>query len=221
MNVYAPTPGFADRRPHPRALVLIVAGHAALIAAVMAAKMDLPQRILDGPLVVRLIPLDPPPPAEPQQQTQAAAQPSPSRPQVEVPVLLPNPTNLDTAPNLTPIPLPSFPSLPTAEPGQSGTPVLPEPVRTGPRFATPASQVRPPYPESRRQLAEEAVLKLRLSIDERGRITAVESLGNADPAFLQSARRHIIAHWRYKPAMEGERPVASSTVITLRFELDD
>ena len=35
-----------------------------------------------------------------------------------------------------------------------------------------------------------------------------------------AARRHLIAHWRYKPASEDGRAVASSTVITLRFQLD-
>jgi periplasmic protein TonB len=67
---------------------------------------------------------------------------------------------------------------------------------------------------------EEAVLRLRLSIDERGRVVAVEPLGRADPAFLAAARRHILRAWRYQPAMEGDRAIASSTVITLKFELD-
>jgi protein TonB len=221
MNVYASTPGFADRRPHPRTLVLIIAGHAALIAAVMAAKMDLPQRILNRPIVVDLIPVDEPPPPEPQPQHDPVAQPIPSQPMAEVPIPLPPQPSIDTMPTLTPIPLPSLPSLPGVEPSGSGTQAVPEPVRTGPRFATPASELRPPYPEAKRRLEEEAVLKLRLSIDPRGRITAVEPVGSADPAFLQSARRHIIAHWRYKPATEDGRAMASSTVITLRFELDD
>ena len=36
----------------------------------------------------------------------------------------------------------------------------------------------------------------------------------------EAARRHLLAHWRYKPASEDGRPAASSTVITLRFQLD-
>lgn len=221
MTVYAPTPGFADHRPHPRTLVLIVAGHAALIAAVMAAKTDIPQRIFNRPTVVELIPLDKPPPDQPQPQPQPrdqATQPLPNQPLREV--QLPTPTHdvIATTPMLSEIPLANGPVI---EPVGPVTATTPQPVRTGPRFATPASELRPPYPESKRRLEEEAVLKLRLSIDDRGRITAVEPVGNADPAFLQSARRHIIAHWRYKPAMEGDRAVASSTVITLRFELDD
>jgi protein TonB len=96
---------------------------------------------------------------------------------------------------------------------------VPAPVRVGPRFATPADAVRPPYPASKIESDDEAVLKLKLSIDPRGRVVAVEPVGRADPAFLAAARRHLIAHWRYKPATEDGRAIASSTVITLRFEL--
>jgi protein TonB len=45
-------------------------------------------------------------------------------------------------------------------------------------------------------------------------------VGQADRAFLEAARRHLIANWRYKPASEGGRAVATSTVITLRFQLE-
>lgn len=49
---------------------------------------------------------------------------------------------------------------------------------------------------------------------------AIDPVGGADPVFLDAARRHILARWRYKPATEDGRAVASSTVITLRFELE-
>ena len=51
------------------------------------------------------------------------------------------------------------------------------------------------------------MLKLRLSIDHRGRVVAVEPVGRADRAFLAAARRHLIAKWRYKPATEDGRAV--------------
>jgi len=38
--------------------------------------------------------------------------------------------------------------------------------------------------------------------------------------FLEAARRHLIAHWRYRPASEDGRAIASTAVITLRFQLD-
>jgi protein TonB len=106
-------------------------------------------------------------------------------------------------------------------------PLLPPPtipaevVRVGARATTPPDLLRPPYPESKRRTEEEAVLRLRLSIDPRGRVTAVEPVGAADPAFLASARAHLIRNWRYKPATEDGRAVASTLIITLRFELEE
>ena len=97
---------------------------------------------------------------------------------------------------------------------------MPAVVRTGPRFITPDWALRPPYPDDKRRLEEEATLKLKLAIDERGRVVAVEPVGKADRSFFEAARKHLIAKWRYKPATEGGRPVPSSTVITLRFELE-
>jgi len=48
----------------------------------------------------------------------------------------------------------------------------------------------------------------------------VEPVGRVDPIFLSAARRHLLSHWRYRPATEDGRAVTSTTVITLRFELD-
>ena len=109
---------------------------------------------------------------------------------------------------------------PVADPGPVQVNPPAQPVRVGPRFATPDYDVKPPYPQSKLRSQEEAVLQLRLTINELGRVTAVDPVGTADPVFLSAARRHILAHWRYRPATEGERAVASSTVITLRFQLD-
>ena len=217
MLAYAPRP--ARRRFHPAALTLIAAAHAAAILAVMSARMALPDQDKDGPTVVETIPL-PPEPKPPEPEPRA-----PSRPMDQ---------QLDLPPRLVPLPPapgPSIEPLPVPQPnpgpaiGDAFEPVPPPPqppavIRTGPRFATPAHLVRPPYPEERRLLDQEATLRLRLSIDASGRVTAVEPVGRADPAFLAAARKHILKAWRYKPAMEGEQAIASSTVVTLKFELD-
>jgi protein TonB len=221
MTVYAPTPAFAERRRHPRALTAIIIVHAALIGAVMSVKMDLPDKFKDTITRIELIdPPKPPPPPEP--QPKAEPQPRDSvidRAPVVIPIPLPDAPRVDD----TPIPLPplDMPIGPKVDP-LPPTPPAPkvDPVRVGPRFATAADDVRPPYPDSKRRLEEEAVLRLRLSIDARGRVVGVEPVGRADRDFLEAARRHILARWRYKPATEDGRPVASSTVITLRFELE-
>lgn len=221
MPVYAtPSPAFSDRRLRPTALLLIVAGHAAAIAAVMSARMDLFVPPRDPPLVVNPIPIPADPPPRPVNTQQTA--PSDSvvdRPPAPIPLpLLPGPP-LDSSPlplpDAGPIVGPAIDPMPRLDP-----PARSAPVRTGPRFATPPHALKPPYPPSKQRLDEEATLRLRLSIDERGRVVAVEPVGSADPIFLDAARRHILARWRYKPATEDGRPVVSSTVITLQFQLE-
>lgn len=226
MPVYAPTPRFAEQRRHPRALLLIVAGHAALIAAVMTVKMELPQKIVRGIIEVELIDPPAPPPPPPPPEPQPKQQPRQSESLIDRPVnIVPIPPSPTQQLDFTPIPLPP-PSTgdqigPKVDVPPQPDPPRPiaEPVRTGPRFATPPSQVRPPYPPEKLMREEETALRLRLRIDERGRVTSVEPVGKADRSFLQAARRHLIANWRYRPATEDGRPVPSSTVITLRFEL--
>ena len=100
-------------------------------------------------------------------------------------------------------------------------PPKPAPVRVAARFITPQSSLKPPYPNDKLRLQEEAPLKLQLTIDPRGRVTAVDPVGSADPSFLEAARRHIIRAWRYRPATEDGVAVSSSTVITLSFRLEE
>jgi periplasmic protein TonB len=222
MPVYASTSGFAGHRRHPRALMFIIGGHAVLIAAVMTAKMDLPDKFIPDITRVRLLPSDPPPP-EPLPPP-AKHQPDPrSDSRLDVPdIVIPTPVPDGPAVTDPPIPLPPNPGAI----GPSVDPLPPKPapaipVRLGPRFITPQQLIEPPYPDDKRRLEEEAVLRLKLSIDQRGRVVAVEPVGRADRSFLEAARRHLIAKWRYKPATEDGKAIASSTVITLTFRIED
>lgn len=210
-------------RPSPPAMLAIVVAHIAAIALVMSARMDLPDKIERTITEAELIPLpdEPPPPPPP---------PSPDRP-------LPRDSMLDQPRPLVPLPTPAPPldvlPLPLPTPGDPVIGPRPDPlplpdpqppreiVRTGPRFATPASALRPPYPAAKLAAEEEAVLRLRLSIDAAGRVTAVDAVGPTDPVFLAAARKHLIARWRYRPATEDGRAIPATTVITLRFELNE
>jgi protein TonB len=212
MLAYAPRR--ERRRLQPSALAVILGAHVVAILAIMSARMDaVPRR--EPPIVVETIPLPP----EPQP---AEAEPKADQP-VDRPFFIPKPLipplPLPDRPVVEPLPQPSDPG---ALIGNGMTPLpVPQPlVRTGPRFATPDSQVRPPYPEAKRALEQEATLRLKLTIDANGRVVAVEPVGRADPTFLAAARRHILRAWRYQPATEGERAIASSTVVTLKFELN-
>ena len=214
MLAYAPRR--ERRRLHPTALVLIVAVHAAALLAVMSVRMDV-TRNDSGPTVVDFIPNQPrPEPAEPRT---AESDPAPAPPLSAAEPLVPLPPL--PGPSVAPLPANPLPPSPLPGTGADLRPAEPAPLfRAGPRFVTPDADIRPPYPEAKRAREEEAVLRLKLSIDERGRVIAVDPVGKADATFFAAARRHILKAWRYTPAMEGDRAIASSTVITLEFRLD-
>jgi protein TonB len=206
---------------------LIVGVHAVALALLISAKME----VSGPPPVIKTwlkhIPLPPnpaPPPPKPQPAPHSAT-PQPShltqpKPLIDTPTAAPT---VELGPTTTAIPdigpVLETPLRPL--PFVLDQPKPAHPIRLAARFNTPADLLRPPYPEGKRQGEEEATLRLRLSIDARGRVTAVEPVGQADPEFLASARRHLVRHWRYQPATEDGRPVATTLVITLRFQLED
>ena len=210
----APRPGREAARP--RTLMLIIAGHVLVIGAAMLAR-DKIQKHSEPPIIVVNVPpvSDPPPNPQPHPRSD----PRPSHPTTVVPQV-PIPTLPDQGFVAPPIPPGPFEGI--------GVSTLPPPqpqpheiLRHGPQIATAEGRLRPPYPETKRMQEEEATLTLRLSIDATGRVTAVEPIGTADRAFLDSARKHLLSVWRFTPATEDGQPVPSTKVITLHFELGE
>ena len=206
----------AGRRPAPHALLVIIVAHIAAIAAVMSARMVVPAPP-DEVTEIEFIRTPPPPPPQPQPEVPPNGLSKLDQLPVIVPVPSPTPVALDP----TPIPSDAPVIQPRIVPEPTPSIAAKAPVRVAARFATPASDIKPPYPPSRAASGAEAVLRLRLAIDERGRVVAVEPIGGADPAFLTAARQHLLARWRYKPATEDGRAVAFATQVSLRFKLED
>jgi protein TonB len=218
----ARNPRPAGRAGSPKALALIIVGHAALIAAVMAAKMD----------VIHVTPLNPidvidiknPPPPEPIPETKP--DPKPQDPIIQdssidhvktvVDMGQSTSNDYDKGPPIQEL-------IKEIGPGPTITPdpPKPSPFKTAAVSRTPEGAIRPPYPNDKLRLEEEATLKLRLTIDARGRVIAVDPVGKADPSFLEAARRHIIRAWRYKPATEDGVAVGTTMIINLSFRLEE
>lgn len=208
------------RQSNPSAMLIIISAHVALLAIVMSSKVDVTRHIFrDPPTKIDLI-ADPPPPP----------QITPPRPAKTPPSVLTTPTQIVTTRPIEPPPVSTVPTQPDPGTAVGGggagvIPVIPRPVVTTPihhdaRLLTPPSELKPPYPADKLLTEEEAVLTLRLTIDPNGRVTDVQPIGRADRSFLEAARRHLMAHWRYAPATDDGRAIAATTVITLRFMLD-
>jgi protein TonB len=222
MLAYAASrPRFGARRSSPNAMLFVICAHIVGVAVVMSAKMDLPRGIvIDPPTTIDFIhDIKPPEPVTKQTEPRPQHEDRIRIPRVAVPTPTPDQQIVDSTPVV-----PDFgeigkllgtPQLPV-----KADPLPPAPARTRAQLATPASDLKPPYPQSKLMTGEEAELTLRLGIDANGRVVSVEPVGRADRVFLEAARRHLMAHWRYKPATDGGRAVATSTVITLRFQLD-
>ena len=216
----AQKPRPAGRAGSPRALTLIIAGHATLIAAVMTAKMDVTRIVPTDPPIVINVPPEKVPPPDPEVKPQV-------EPQVpQTPLITQVPSIVPVEPIVPFVPLAQGPIVEQPPAGGSGGGVAIEPPRhvpvlTGPRLATAGEALKPPYPADKLRQEEEATLKLRLTIDARGRVTAVDPVGRADPSFLAAARRHILKSWRSKPAMEDGVAVPTTTVINLSFRLEE
>ena len=215
MLAYAPRQN--AMRLRPATLGLIIVGHAGLLALVLTANSGMIFKEKSDPPDIIFVPVPkPPPPILP--ETQSNPQPSVSQIDTVTPIVPPLP---QPGPTVDQFPQPLPQPGPVIGTGTIPTPIPLDPpiVRKGPRFATVGDAVRPPYPLSKREAGDEASLRLRLTIDERGRVVAVDPVGRADPTFLEAARRHILRMWRYQPAMEGAKAVTSTTTITLKFEL--
>lgn len=212
-------PRAGNRGSSPNMMLAIVGIHVAAVAVLMSAKMELPLPITRTPLTIEIIKPKPPEPVEvPDRPKRPQAQPD--RALAATDPLVPLPSD----PAAMPVrdPLPPLPELP--DPGATAGPAtgIAKPIAATPAvLLTGAAELKPPYPAAKLASGEEADLKLRLTIDGRGRVTAVEPMGRADSTFLSAARRHIMAHWRYRPATSDGRAIATTLVITLRFRLDD
>lgn len=86
----------------------------------------------------------------------------------------------------------------------------------GPFFSTMA---RPVYPKLARKLGKEGRVVLRLFINEQGKLLNVEVIEKAGFGFDEAAIEAVKAS-TYKPAALNEVPVASRSLLPVRFVLD-
>ena len=217
--------GFYERKTmSPGSLAVVVGLHAAALTAVALTKPTIFQLPDDGPLIVTQIPITPDPPPVPPPPTPRIDTPQP-----------PPVSRLDTPPTVIDLPVPQPPvtGRPVPPPpipsetigagssaGFVGTPQLP-PMRIeaqfDPRFA---DQVQPPYPPSEQRAQREGTVRVQVTIGADGRVKAVRRLSATSDAFWRATERHALSRWRFRPATEDGRPVESTKVLALTFQIE-
>ncbi|HEX8402970.1 MAG TPA: TonB family protein [Allosphingosinicella sp.] len=222
---------FEQKRSSPTSLVVVVAVHAAAIAALALAKIDVQDAFFPKPLTVKHIPLTPdPPPVEIEPIKQRVE----TRPQ-HVSVITPPKQEVVTTlkpvrdydyqepiktvwneGKIAEIAKPKIEALPPPPP-----PIpIPEPVRTQAKIRA-GVELLPPYPASEQRSGTEGSVTVRLIIGPDGRVRSVERVRAASEGFWRATERHALRAWRFSPATVDGRPVESSTVMTVKFRIED
>lgn len=158
----------------------------------------------------------PVPSAPPVLASTAPAQPS----EVQVPVAAPE--------------VPLAPAAPAAEQQAAPAPVAPAPVSTAPVARAPmqpkdmpSSSVRylvePPqvYPRVSRELGETGVVKLRLLIDEQGRLKRVEVAQSSGYPRLDQQAVANLRQARFQPFVDNGVPREVTTTASIVFSLEE
>jgi protein TonB len=84
----------------------------------------------------------------------------------------------------------------------------------------PVDIPRSEYPEEARRLGFEGMVKLRLLVDEQGRVREAKLLHDPGHGLGAQALRNAKRYLRFRPALREGRPVATEIPFTMAFELD-
>jgi periplasmic protein TonB len=108
-----------------------------------------------------------------------------------------------------------------APPEPRDTPPPSPPAIFTPARIVLASLTTPEYPPLSRRLLEQGTLRLRLSIGAGGEVSdAIVEQSSGYPRLDNAAVAWVKSRWRYQPAMEGTRKVASSLSAVVTFKLE-
>ena len=213
MNRPLHIPVTAEPSPQRQGLIiaLVVALHLALVYAIvsglaMRVVLSAPS-ILSAEILPTEQPVHQPPPATPELVR-------PALPAVPQPVI--RITSGATRSSITVVQAPPGPVV--------AAPVAPVPapkaIAPTPARALAGTHTIPPYPELARRLGEQGTVELRISLDVTGAVSAVIVQRSSGSDRLDAAAvAWVRAHWRYRPATEGGKPVASSVLADVVFDL--
>jgi periplasmic protein TonB len=201
--------------PSPRRVAAwsaALAAHLAVVAVLLLPRLPLvvpdppgrdmawvePERVVIAP-----VPIPPQPQPRPRQH-----QPVRDLPELTVPVVEPTPMSL---------PAPEFDALPVAE----AEPVEAVVAWPGASQAIAIATVTPPpYPAPALRRGLEGTVLLQVAIGADGVPTAAEVERSSGHRELdRAAREHVLAAWRFHPAVRNGQPVPASARVPIVFRI--
>ncbi len=96
-------------------------------------------------------------------------------------------------------------------------PVKTGPLEVGSLIAYATSQTPPRYPPAARQVRATGVVRVEITVDEKGEVADVQSLSGH--ALLQPAARDAIRRWKFRPFMRDGQPVKATGFVNFNFSL--
>lgn len=112
------------------------------------------------------------------------------------------------------------PPLPVPQTPPRAVPPPAPPVVFTPARSIASTHTIPEYPFVSRRLREQGTLRLKLTIDEKGSVAEAAVVNSSGFQRLdEAAVNWVKSHWRYTPAMQGTKPVASTADAIVEFRL--
>jgi protein TonB len=212
-NVYQPP------RASPTTLGMVILLHGAVLGALVLAKMEMPQKPDFKPIDTYPVRQKPIPEPNPPEDVKPA--PNQRVETVERMIETPPPPEQEVFTRPEPTPREAEPTrLATVVESPPERQIVATPVRREARI-DPRSELKPPYPASEQRMGTEGVVTIRVFIGADGKVKSTEKMRATNDIFYQATVRHALRNWRFKPATLDGRPIESSKVMTLHFELND
>ena len=190
-------------------MAVVVLLHGLLLAAAWFARVELPHHE-DETLTVSLL-SDPAPPRD-------------EKPRALPPVRLIAPMPAVIVDNAPAIEIPVIEAAPAPSPAvhvAAAAPAVAGPATLGTELAVQCPErTAPRYPPLAKRQREQGEVRLRVELDESGRIDRVSIVSSSGSPRLDEAARTAIESWRCRPAQHDGQPVRAVALQSLAFVLE-
>jgi protein TonB len=213
--------------------------HAGLLATAYIGLNKEPDRVLQPPLTVSIIP----PSNAPAETAMAPLPPLPAEPLPSQPATLPSPKKVTKSPAVVrkqsprsaptlrkPEIPPPAPQAPAATPAEPSAPDNPSPLPSRPAVPVktdvgiPASYAatnrKPEYPALSRRYGEQGTVLLRVFVREDGTAGEIQLKTSSGFPLLDKSAINAVKDWRFNPATLDGKPIAEWYQVPIPFKLE-